>query len=95
LVLSITPKSGIVHWPRARPDTSLTDPSRLVGMVKLLPYQDGITLLADNNDHDSIEILDIVMTAESETHLKLRRHSREDFMAREPPHISMPNPPDI
>ena len=57
LVLSITPEGGIVHWPGARPDTSLTDPSCLVGMVELLPYQDDNTLPADNNDHDTTEIL--------------------------------------
>ena len=51
LVLSITPEGGIVQWSGARPDTSLIDPSHLVGMVELLPYQDGVTLLADNNDH--------------------------------------------
>jgi hypothetical protein len=28
LVLSITPKGGIVHWPGSRPDASSTDPSR-------------------------------------------------------------------
>ena len=38
LVLSITPEGGIIHWPGARPATSLTNPSRLVGMVELLPY---------------------------------------------------------
>ena len=53
LVLSITPEGGIVHWPGVRPDTSLIDSSHLVGMVELLPYQDGRTLLADNNDHGS------------------------------------------
>jgi hypothetical protein len=53
LVLSITPEGGIVHWPGARPDTSSTDPSCLVGMIELLPYQDGRTLPADNNDHGS------------------------------------------
>ena len=38
LVLSITPEGGIVYWLGARPNTSLIDPSRLVGMVELLPY---------------------------------------------------------
>ena len=84
LVLFITPKGGIVHWLGARPDTSLTDPSRLVGMVELLPYQDGKTLLADNNDHSSIEILDNATTAESRTH-STTRYSREVFMAGQPP----------
>ena len=94
LVLSITPEEGIVHWPGARPDTSLTDPSRLVGMVELLPYQDGRTLPTDNNDRGSIEILDIVMTVESRTH-SATRHSKEVFMPGQPPQIPMPNPPDI
>ena len=53
-------------------------------MVELLPYQDGRTLLADDNDHGSIEILDSVMTVESITHLAIR-HSKEVFMARQPP----------
>ena len=94
LVLSITPEGGIVHWPGARPDTSLTDPSHLVGIVELLPYQDGRTLPVDNNDHGSTEIVDIVMTAESRTH-SAKRHSREVFMAGQPPQIPMPNPPYI
>ena len=94
LVLSITPEGGIVHWLGARPDTFLIDPSRLVGMVELLPYQDGSTLTADNNDHDSTEILDIAATVESGTHSAMK-HSREVFMARQPPQIPMPNPPDI
>ena len=55
-------------------------------MVELLPYQDGRTLLADNNDHSSTEILDITTAM---------RHSREVFMARQPPQIPMPNPPDV
>ena len=63
-------------------------------MVELLPYQDDITLLVDNNDHGSTEILDITMTAESRTHSAMR-HSREVFMAGQPPQIPMPNPPDI
>ena len=63
LVLSITPKGGIVHWPGARPDTSSIDPSRLVGMVELLPYQDSRTLPADNDDHGSTKILDSATTA--------------------------------
>ena len=79
LVLSITPKGGIVHWTGARPDTSLIDPFHLVGMVELLPYQDGRTLPADSNNHDSIEILDITTTRESRTHLATR-HSREVLM---------------
>ena len=63
-------------------------------MVELLPYQDSITLPADNNDHDSTEILDLVMTVESGTHSAMK-HSREGFMARQPPQIPMPNPLDI
>ena len=63
-------------------------------MVELFPYQDGSTLLADNNDHDSIEILDIAMTTESGTHSAMK-NSREVFMAGQPPQIPMPNPPDI
>jgi hypothetical protein len=63
LVLSITLEEGIVHWPGAQPNTSSTDPSRLVGMVELLPYQDGRTLPADNSDHSSSEIMDNAMTA--------------------------------
>ena len=84
LVLSITPEGGIIYWPSARLDISLTDPSHLVGMVELLPYQDGKTLLADNNDHGSIEILDIATTAEFRTH-SATMHSREVFMAGQPP----------
>jgi hypothetical protein len=68
LVLSITPEGGIIHWSGARPGTSSTDSSRLVGMVELLPYQDGRTLPADNSDHGSTEIMDSVMTAQSRTH---------------------------
>ena len=49
-------------------------------MVELLPYQDDSTLSVDNNDHDSTEILDITMTAESRTH-STTKHSREVFMA--------------
>ena len=94
LVLSITPEGGIVHWPGARPDTSLTDPSHLVGIVELLPYQDGRTLPVDNNDHGSTEIVDIVMTAESRTHSAMR-HSREVFMAGQPSQIPMAYPLDI
>ena len=94
LVLSITPEGGIIHWLGARPDISSIDPSRLVGMVELMPYQDDRTLPADNNDHDSIEILDSMMAAESRTHSAMR-HSKEVFMARQPPQIPMPNPLDI
>ena len=63
-------------------------------MVELLPYQDGRTLPADNNDHGSTEILDIATTTESGTH-SATRHSREVFMAGQPPQIPMPNPLDI
>jgi len=63
-------------------------------MVELLPYEDGSTLPADYNDHDSIEILDIAMTIESRTHSAMR-HSREVFIAGQPPQIPIPNPPDI
>jgi hypothetical protein len=63
-------------------------------MVELLPYQDGRTLPADNSKHDSTEIVDSAMTAQSGTHSAMR-HSREVFMARQPPQIPMPNPPDI
>ena len=63
-------------------------------MVELLPYQDGRTLLADNIDHGSIEVLDIMTSVESRTHSAMR-HSREVIMARQPPQIPMPNPPDI
>ena len=63
-------------------------------MVELLPYIEDRTLPVDNNDHGSIEILDIAMTVEFRTHLATR-HSREVFMARQPPQIPMPNPPDI
>ena len=62
-------------------------------MVELLPYQDDRTLPANNNDHGSTEILDITTTIESGTHFAMR-HSREVFMARQPPQIPMPNPPD-
>jgi hypothetical protein len=68
LVLYITPEGGIIHWPGARPDTSSIEPSHLVAMVELLPYQDGRTLPADDNDHGSTEILDSTTTAESRTH---------------------------
>jgi hypothetical protein len=63
-------------------------------MVELLPYQDDRTLPTDNNDHRSTEILDSAMTAESGAH-SATRHSREVFMAGQPPQIPMPNPPDI
>ena len=94
MVLSITPEGGIVHWPGAQPDTSSIDPSHLVGMVELLPYQDGRTLPTDNNDHGSTEILDSTMTTESRTH-SATRHFKEVFMAGQPPLIPMPNPLDI
>lgn len=64
------------------------------GVIELLPYQDDRTLPADNNNHGSTEILDITMIVESGTHLATR-HSREVFMARQPPQIPIPNPPDI
>ena len=63
-------------------------------MVELLPYQDGSTLPADNNDHDSTKILDIATTVESRTHLATR-HSREVFIVGQPAQIPMPNPPYI
>ena len=63
-------------------------------MVELLPYQDGRTLPADDNDHGSIEILDITLTRESKTHSAIR-HSREVFIDGQPPQIPMPNPLDI
>jgi len=63
-------------------------------MVELLPYQDSRTLPMDNNDHGSTEILDITTTIESKTH-SATRHSREVFMAGQPPQIPMPNPPYI
>jgi len=63
-------------------------------MVELLPYIEDRTLPADNNDHGSIEILDSTTTIESGTHSAMR-HSREVFMARQPPQIPMPNPLDI
>ena len=62
-------------------------------MVVLLPYQDGSTLPADD-DHGSIEILDSVVTVESGTHSP-PRHSKAIFMAGHPPHIPMPQAPDV
>jgi hypothetical protein len=62
--------------------------------VELLPYQDGRTLLADNSDHGSTEILDNATTTDSGTHLAMRQ-SRLVFMAGQPPQIPMPNPLDI
>jgi hypothetical protein len=94
LVLSITSEDGIVHWPGARLDISSADSSRLVSMVELLPFQDGSTLPTDSDDHDSIEILGIATTIELGMHLTTR-HSREVFMAGQPPQIPMPTPPDI
>ena len=91
--MSITPEGGIVHWPGARPSTSSLDPSRLVGMVELLPYQDNSTLLA-NNDHSSTNIMNSAMTIESGTH-STTRHSREVFMADDPPQFPMPQALDI
>jgi hypothetical protein len=91
MVLSITPEGGIVHWSGAQHDTSSIDPSRLVGMMELLPYQDGRTLPADNNDHGSMEIVDSTTTAQSRTN-SATRHSREVFMAGQPPQIPMPTP---
>ena len=42
LVLSITPEGGIIHWPGAWPDTSLTYPSHLVGRtLALLGWQNS------------------------------------------------------
>ena len=63
-------------------------------MVELLPYIEGKTLPTDNNDHGSIEILDSTTTVESGTHSAMR-HSREVFMAGQPPQIPMSNIPDI
>ena len=63
-------------------------------MVELLPYQDDRTLLMDDNEHDSTKILDSVTTIESRTP-SATRHSREVFMAGQPPQIPMPNPLDI
>jgi hypothetical protein len=48
-------------------------------MVELLPYQDGSTLLADE-DQGSIEILDSATTVEFGTHIA-PRHYKEVFMA--------------
>ena len=62
-------------------------------MVELLHYQDGSTLLADSN-HNSIEILHSATTMESGTH-STPRYSREVFMVGQPPHIPMPQAPDI
>ena len=63
-------------------------------MVELLPYIEDRTLPVDNNDHGSIEILDITLTRESKTHSAIR-HSREVFIDGQPPQIPMPNPLDI
>ena len=93
LVLSITPEEGIVHWSGARPSTSSIDPSHLVSMVELLPYQDCSTLPADD-DHGSMKVLDSAMTVESGNH-SAPRHSREVFMAGHPPKIPMPQAPNI
>lgn len=92
LVLSITPEDGIVHWPGARLLTTMLDPSRLVDMVEILPYQDGNTLPSE--DLGSIEILDRTATVESGTNGTLS-HSREVLMVRAPPQIPMPQPPDV
>ena len=81
-----------MHWPGAWPNISSTDPSRLVGMVELLPYQDGSTVPIDSDDRDSTEIVGTTTTAESGTHSTMR-HSREVFMAGQPPQITMPTRP--
>ena len=82
-----------MHWPGALPGTSSTHPSRLVGIVELLPYQDSSALPADNH-HGSIEILHSAVTVESGTH-STPRHSREVFMSGQPPHIAIPKAPDV
>ena len=62
-------------------------------MVELLPYQGSNTLLA-NSDHGSTKILHSAVTIESRTH-STPRYSREVFMVGQPPHIPMPQAPDI
>lgn len=65
LVLSITTKGGIIHWPSTRPLATSSDPFRLVGLVEILPYQDGSTFPSEDNG--SIEILASVAIIESKT----------------------------
>jgi hypothetical protein len=72
-------RRGIVHWLGTRPRAMSLDPFRLVGMVEILPYQDGSTLPSD--DDVSIEILTSITTTESRTHTT-PSHSREIFMVR-------------
>ena len=62
-------------------------------MVELLLYQDGSTLLADE-DHNSTKVLDSATTTESRNHLA-PRHSREVFTTGHPSGIRMPQAPDI
>jgi len=92
LVLSITSEGCIVHWPGTKPLNDSSDPSRLVGMVELMPYQDGSTLPME--DTGSTEILTNTEMAESGTNSVLS-HTREVFMLRQPPQIPMPQAPDV
>lgn len=61
-------------------------------MVELLPYQEGSTLPTE--DMSSTDVLDSVAMAESRTNNTLC-HNREVLMVRQPPHIPMPQPPDV
>jgi hypothetical protein len=75
-VFSITQQDFIVHWPRSCPDNSYPDPSRVIAMAEILPYQDGDSLPGDN--HGSTEILESSGMTESATN-RVSMHAKRSL----------------
>jgi hypothetical protein len=91
LMLSVTPQGYIIHWSSSMPDDTILDSSRLVGMVQILPYQDGDTI---RDEDATTELLYSTSTAESGTNSRAM-HTQEVFMVHARSPLIMPKAPDI
>ncbi|HET8670998.1 MAG TPA: hypothetical protein VFM05_10340 [Candidatus Saccharimonadales bacterium] len=90
LVLSLTRQGYAVHWPGAKPGEMISDDTRIVGMVEILPFQEGGAVCEDA----STEIIQSVSSAES-TMSWVSPISREILMVRQRTPIIRPIQPEI
>ncbi|HET8670085.1 MAG TPA: hypothetical protein VFM05_05495, partial [Candidatus Saccharimonadales bacterium] len=90
LVLSLTRQGYAVHWPGAKPGEMISDTMRIIGMVEILPFQEGGIICEDA----STEIIESVSSAESTTS-RVSPISREVLMVRQRSPLIRPIQPEI
>ena len=90
LVLSLTKQGYAVHWPGVKPEPKIPDSPRLIGMVEILPYQDGEEICEDG----PTEIIGSSSLAESDSSTS-GVLAREVFMVRPRSPLVRPQAPDV